>query len=102
MTMEATLIPELCAGGDLEVVNAARRSFGVRHRELTERDIEIIYDLAQDGHVLPFRHPQFCFACSATVYVARQLGKHQVGMSWSEVSRRYKTKSIEISQPLRY
>jgi thymidylate synthase (FAD) len=31
--------------------------------------------------------------------VARQLGKHQVGFTWSEISRRYKTKGIEFFRP---
>jgi thymidylate synthase (FAD) len=92
--MKAELIPSLCAGTDLDVANAARRSFNTQHEALTDKDRGLIGFLAREGHMLPFRHPQLSFACDAPVYVARQLGKHQVGMSWSEVSRRYKTEGL--------
>lgn len=100
--MKAEIIPSLCAGGDLDVANAARRSFNTQHQDLTEADIRLLHFLAHEGHMLPFRHPQLSFACEAPVYVARQLGKHQVGMSWSEVSRRYKTGDISFFTPARF
>jgi thymidylate synthase (FAD) len=86
-------------GDDLLVANAARRSFGAEHAEWSNAprskrgrsDRELIEDLARDGHELPFRHPHVTLACTAPLPVARQLGKHQVGFSWSETSRRYKT-----------
>lgn len=34
-------------------------------------------------------HRHFTFKCSAPVFIARQLGKHQVQFTWSEESRRY-------------
>lgn len=92
--MRVALIPELCAGGDLEVVNAARRSFDVQHKTMTLRDEQLLAEFARDGHMLPFRHPQLSFECDAPVPISRQLGKHQTGLTWSEVSRRYKTKGI--------
>lgn len=84
---------------DLGIVNAARFSFGTQYTQWSETprtkrgrsDRELMYDLARDGHLLPFRHAQVKLACTAPVPVARQLGKHQVGFSWSETSRRYKT-----------
>lgn len=90
------------SGSDLLVANAARRSFDHQHAAWTETprgrrsrsDARLVADLARDGHLLPFRHPQVTLACTAPLPVARQLGKHQVGFSWSEVSRRYKTKGI--------
>jgi len=97
--MHAEIIPSLCAGSDLDVVNAARRSFNTQHSVFTEKDERLILFLAREGHMLPFRHPQLSFACEAPVYVARQLGKHQVGLSWSEVSRRYKTDGISFFTP---
>jgi thymidylate synthase (FAD) len=103
--MKVTVIPELCSGSDLAIVNAARRSFGVQYdtfrtrsdgpRHATGRsDEELLEDLAKSGHWLPFRHPHMSFECDAPIPVARQLGKHQVGLEWSEVSRRYKTKNL--------
>jgi thymidylate synthase (FAD) len=90
------------SGSDLLVANAARRSFDNQHTTWTDTartprgrsDAQLVADLAQDGHTLPFRHPQITLACTAPLPIARQLEKHQVGFSWSEVSRRYKTKGI--------
>lgn len=90
------------SGSDLLVCNAARRSFDHQHTAWSDKprtsrgrsDSQLVADLARDGHLLPFRHPQITLACTAPLPVARQLGKHQVGFSWSEISRRYKTKGI--------
>lgn len=93
-------------GDDLLVANAARRSFGAEFDAWSDEprtkrgrsDGGLIADLARDGHFLPFRHPQITLACTAPLPVARQLGKHQVGFSWSEVSRRYKTKGLSFHE----
>lgn len=95
-------------GNDLLVANAARKSFGSGFTEFRtiedgprtpngRSDEQLIYDLAKDGHWLPFRHPHVTVACSEALPIARQLGKHQVGMDWSEISRRYKTKDITFT-----
>lgn len=92
-------------GTDLLVANAARKSFGAgftnfRTREDGPRvpsgrsDEELIDSLATDGHWLPFRHPHLTVECDAPIPIARQLGKHQVGFEWSEISRRYKVNGI--------
>lgn len=76
--------------GDLLVVNAARCSFDKEHALFDEeKDARLINYLAREGHVLPFRHPSVTLRMNLPIFVLRQLGKHQVGFSWSEVSRRY-------------
>jgi len=76
--------------GDLLVVNAARCSFDKEHLVFDEKsDTRLINYLAREGHVLPFRHPSVTLRMNLPIFVLRQLGKHQVGFSWSEVSRRY-------------
>jgi len=99
--------------GDLLVVNAARASFSkvsnwqedldgnywAESFTLSEKDARLIQYLAEHSHWLPFRHPQMTFQCSAPLFVARQAGKHQVGMSWSEVSRRYVDETPEFYIP---
>lgn len=42
-------------------------------------------------HFAPFCHPQLSVQVEAPIFVARQLAKHQVGLAWSEISRRYVT-----------
>jgi len=77
-------------GSDLTVVNAARVSYGAHSSELSERDNALINFLADHEHITPFRHPQVSLRCRAPIFLARQLGKHQAGFSWNEISRRYK------------
>lgn len=85
--IEVKLIDKM--GSDLTVVNAARVSFHKESTVLTEKDKKLIEYLAKHKHTTPFRHVQFQFRCKAPIFLARQLGKHQTGMSWNEVSRRY-------------
>jgi len=92
-------------GDDLLVANAARKSFNNDYTEFSftprtprgRSDDELIYSLAEDGHWLPFRHPHITVACEEALPIARQLGKHQIGLEWSEISRRYKTKDIKFT-----
>jgi thymidylate synthase (FAD) len=86
-------------GSDLTVVNAARVSFGKRVETFSEKDARLITYLAKHKHMLPFRHPQVSMHWKAPIFVARQLVKHQVGMSWSEISRRYVTNEPEFWFP---
>jgi len=72
-------------GTDLSVVNAARVSFGKRKEEFTEGDKFLIKYLAEHGHWSPFAHCSAQFHIKAPVFVARQLVKHQVGLSWNEI-----------------
>ena len=76
-------------GDDASVVNAARVSFGKRIKEMSEGDTKLIKYLAQHNHWSPFAHASLQFRIKAPVFVARQLVKHQVGLVWNEISRRY-------------
>uniref|UniRef100_A0AB39C6S8 Thymidylate synthase ThyX n=1 Tax=Staphylococcus phage Pel53 TaxID=3234048 RepID=A0AB39C6S8_9CAUD len=77
-------------GSDLTTVNAARVSYGAESHEMSLRDEKLIEFLAKHKHITPFRHAQVTLRCKAPIFIARQLGKHQTGFSWNEVSRRYK------------
>ncbi|QQO90956.1 thymidylate synthase [Yersinia phage PYps23T] len=84
-------------GNDLTTVNAARVSYGAESHEMSLRDEKLIEFLAKHKHITPFRHAQITLRCKAPIFIARQLGKHQAGFSWNEVSRRYKDgEAIEI------
>jgi len=76
-------------GSDLTVVNAARVSFNKHHSKMSVGDVGLIKYLAEHNHWTPFGHVQLQFRVKAPVFVARQLVKHQVGLVWNEVSRRY-------------
>ena len=85
--MRVELVDSL--GSDLTVANAARVSFKKHKDALDDSDERLIKYLAQHGHWTPFGHPQVQLRLSAPIFVARQLVKHQVGLVWNEVSRRY-------------
>lgn len=50
-------------------------------------------------HWTPFGHTAITLHIKAPIFVARQLGKHQVGMVWNEVSRRYVDDDPEFFEP---
>lgn len=76
-------------GSDLSVVNSARVSFNSQSSRIEERDIKLINYLAKNKHMTPFRHNALQIRVTAPIFLARQLGKHQAGLSWNEISRRY-------------
>jgi thymidylate synthase (FAD) len=96
-------------GSDLTVVNAARVSFDKQssysfdpYNEvylLKHEDERLIQYLAKHGHWTPFGHCAATVRIKAPIFVARQLGKHQVGLVWNEVSRRYVDSAPEFYEP---
>ena len=110
-------------GSDLTVANAARVSFdkgsewdivGYHEEEydqesrtsykhpildLKEKDKKLINFLARENHWTPFGHCSLQFRIKAPIFVARQLGKHQVGLVWNEISRRYVDSEPEFYFP---
>ena len=105
-------------GDDLSVVNAARVSFGKRVEYddeewqgvnyerwhgaipiLRDGDVKLINYLAKHNHWSPFGHTSLQFHIKAPVFVARQLVKHQVGLVWNEISRRYVSDEPEFYTP---
>ena len=85
--MPVSLIDSM--GDDLTVVNAARVSFGKKKTKFDSKDKRLIKYLASHGHWTPFGHVSLQFHIQAPIFVARQLVKHQVGLVWNEISRRY-------------
>ena len=118
--MKVELIESM--GSDLTVVNAARVSFnkmseweviGYKEqydpderivnqyeiRKLKEKDEKLIKFLAREKHWTPFGHCFLQFRIKAPIFVARQLAKHQVGLVWNEISRRYVDSEPEFYFP---
>lgn len=86
-------------GSDLTVVNSARVSFSNVSDTFKDKDKGLINYLAKHDHWTPFAHVQLQFRVKAPVFVARQLVKHQIGMVWNEVSRRYVDSDPEFHKP---
>ena len=85
--MKVELLNKL--GTDLTVVNAARVSFKNHREKFLSSDINLIKYLARRKHWTPFAQPQLQFRISAPIFIARELSKHQVGLSWNEISIAY-------------
>jgi thymidylate synthase (FAD) len=105
---KVTLIDSM--GTDLSVVNAARVSFDKESQfmyddddptveYLDNKDVKLIKYLYTHNHWTPFAHTCLSFRIKAPIFVARQLGKHQVGLVWNEVSRRYVDSEPEFFFP---
>lgn len=105
-------------GSDMRVLNMARQSFGKwkdESEELTERDLSLLEYLSTgvakeergdyeamykaSTHWTPFAHCQLSIRVSVPVFLARQLVKHQVGLVWSEESRRYMSSEVSYWLP---
>ena len=88
-------------GDDTTVVNAARVSFDKNIDDVMSfKDEKLIKYLAEHGHWSPFSHVFATFKIKASIFVARQLQKHQVGLAWNEVSRRYVDNEPDFWYPL--
>lgn len=93
-------------GSDAAIANAARVSFADygSWNELPEGYTEaqserLIKYLASHKHMTPFRHNSVSIRCTAPIFLARQLMKHQAGLSWNEESRRYIRTEPEFFMP---
>ena len=95
--MKVELIDKM--GTDLSVVNAARVSYSKESKSFDVKDEKLIKFLAEHEHWSPFAHASMQFRIKAPIFVARQLVKHQVGLVWNEVSRRYVDFPPEIYKP---
>lgn len=115
--MKVTLMDHM--GSDLTIVNTARCSFGKRKEcenftevkyglnnekiakipILEKADEKLVNYLAKHNHWSPFGHTSLQFHIKAPIFVARQLGKHQVGLVWNEISRRYVDSEPEFYSP---
>lgn len=88
-------------GDDNAVCDAARVSFDKQASSYTqEQNAKLIKYLSKHNHWTPFGHTSLTFRIKAPIFVARQLGKHQVGLVWNEVSRRYVDSEPEYYYPL--
>lgn len=94
--MKVTLIDRL--GTDLNVVNAARVSFGKKSESLEDKDVKLIKYLAKHKHFSPFGHCFASFHIKAPVFVRAQLVKHEY-LRMNEISRRYVDTPPEFYTP---
>jgi thymidylate synthase (FAD) len=86
------------SGSDLDVVNAARVSYGKVATQIAERDQILINFLMEHGHSSPFEHNQLSFRIKAPLFVIRQWMRHRMN-SYNEISYRYVKAPTEFYIP---
>lgn len=86
------------SGSDIDVVNAARVSYGKVSSEINERDAKLINFLMEHEHTSPFEHNQLSFRIKAPLFVARQWMRHRMN-SYNEISYRYVNAPLEFYVP---
>lgn len=86
------------SGSDLDVVNAARVSYGKTAQEISERDAKLIAYLVEHDHTSPLEHNQLSFRVKAPIYVMRQWIRHRMN-SYNEISYRYVKAPLEFYIP---
>lgn len=86
------------SGSDVDVVNAARVSYGKFVTELSERDEKLIGFLMEHHHTSPFEHNQLSFRVKCPIFVMRQWIRHRMN-SYNEISYRYVKAPLEFYVP---
>jgi len=90
-------------GSCLSIANAARVSMDKQHTAFDEEtDSRLLRYLAQHQHWTPFAHTALTLRITAPIFVARQFAKHQVGLVWNEISRRYVDAEPEFYAPAKW
>ncbi len=85
-------------GTDLDIVNDARQSYDVEHKELTKDDEGLINFLVKHRHGTPFEGAEFKFQIKAPLPVAREWMRHRWA-SYNEVSGRYVKQTLGFYEP---
>lgn len=86
------------SGSDVDVVNAARVSYGKFTDVLTPRDEKLIGFLMEHHHTSPFEHNQLSFRVKCPTFVMRQWIRHRMN-SYNEISYRYVKAPLEFYVP---
>lgn len=86
------------SGSDIDIVNAARVSFGKIVNQIGPKDEKLIKYLLQHQHTSPFEHNQLSFRIKAPIYVVRQWMRHRMS-SYNEISYRYVESALEFYIP---
>jgi thymidylate synthase (FAD) len=86
------------SGSDVDVVNAARVSFGKVVTKIEPKDDKLIRYLLRHLHTSPFEHNQLSFRIKTPLFVARQWMRHRMN-SYNEISYRYVKSKLEFYIP---
>lgn len=89
------------SGSDVDIVNAARVSYGKIVTTITEKDEKLLQYLLEHDHTSPFEHNQLSFRVKAPIYVSKQWMRHRMN-SYNEISYRYVKAPVEFYVPQKW
>lgn len=89
------------SGEEIDIVNAARVSFGKMRSEMGDRDVHLLDFLIREGHFAPLEHITLTFLVHCPLFVRSQWMRHRT-MSYSEISRRYTEVDMELYTPSKF
>ncbi len=85
-------------GAEVDIVNAARVSFGKMKDIFEAKDFELLKYLLENKHTSPMEHVVFTFSVHCPLFVRSQWHRHRT-WSYNEISRRYTEIDIEFYVP---
>lgn len=89
------------SGEEIDIVNAARVSFGKLKTEFDEKDQILLKFLIDEEHFAPLEHETMTFLVHCPLYVRGQWMRHRT-FSYNEISRRYTEVDMELYIPEKY
>lgn len=89
------------SGSDIDIVNAARVSFGKCVTTMTDRDKSLVNYLVEHNHTSPLEHNQLSFRVKAPRFVSYQWMRHRMN-SYNEISYRYVKAPLEFYVPTKW
>ena len=89
------------SGEEIDIVNAARVSFGKLKKEFNEKDKVLLKFLIDEEHFAPLEHETMTFLVHCPIYVRGQWHRHRT-FSYNEISRRYTEVDMELYTPTNY
>ncbi len=89
------------SGEEVDIVNAARVSFGKMRTKMNEADVKLLNFLIKEGHFAPLEHITFTFLVHCPLFVRSQWHRHR-SWSYNEISRRYTEVDMELYTPTKF
>ena len=89
------------SGEEIDIVNAARVSFGKFRTEFGEADKKLLNFLIKEKHFAPLEHITFSFLVHCPLFVRGQWHRHRC-WSYNEISRRYTEVDLEFYLPSKF
>ncbi len=85
-------------GSEVDIVNAARVSFGKMKDSFDGKDFELLKYLLDNKHTSTMEHVIFTFSVHCPLFVRSQWHRHRT-WSYNEISRRYTEIDMEFYSP---